>query len=196
MLYILYGELTKLKFITIVLIGVVVSYSEYVNFNVSQSDEELNSNISSSELLMNLERSFLPVTRPNAALDPELYVYPDYYCGNFMKGDKVVILVKGDEIGSYRDDLVNRCKTNNFEIEIRKYSMNEILNIRDQIVGVGENILNQLGVCFWGIDPENNCLEVILVDDSTDRINKFKSVIGDSPILKFSQGSKAILDTE
>ena len=107
-LYILYGELTKLKFITIVLIGVVVSYSEYVNFNVSQSDEELNSNISSSELLMNLERSFLPVTRPNAALDPELYVYPDYYCGNFMKGDKVVILVKGDEIGSYRDDLVNR----------------------------------------------------------------------------------------
>lgn len=156
-------------FFTMLLVGVVVSCSDNVDFDENQSDEVLNSNISSSDLLMNLERSFLPATRANAALDPELYVYPDYYCGNYMKGDKVVILVKGDKVDVYRDDLVDRCKANNFEIETREHSMNEILNIRDRIVGVGESVLNQLGVCFWGIDPENNCLEVVLEDTSIDK---------------------------
>ena len=85
-------------FFTMLLVGVVVSCSDNVDFDENQSDEVLNSNISSSDLLMNLERSFLPATRANAALDPELYVYPDYYCGNYMKGDKVVILVKGDKL--------------------------------------------------------------------------------------------------
>lgn len=85
-------------FFTMLLVGVVVSCSDNVDFDENQSDEVLNSNISSSDLLMNLERSFLPATRANAALDPELYVYPDYYCGNYMKGDKVVILVKGDKV--------------------------------------------------------------------------------------------------
>ena len=67
-------------FFTMLLVGVVVSCSDNVDFDENQSDEVLNSNISSSDLLMNLERSFLPATRANAALDPELYVYPDYYC--------------------------------------------------------------------------------------------------------------------
>ena len=89
-----------------------------------------------------------------------------------------------------------RCKANNFEIETREHSMNEILNIRDRIVGVGESVLNQLGVCFWGIDPENNCLEVVLEDTSIDKINRFKSVVGDFSILKFSQGSKVTFDAE
>ena len=183
-------------FFTMLLVGVVVSCSDNVDFDENQSDEVLNSNISSSDLLMNLERSFLPATRANAALDHELYVYPDYYCGNYMKGDKVVILVKGDKVDVYRDDLVDRCKANNFEIETREHSMNEILNIRDRIVGVGESVLNQLGVCFWGIDPENNCLEVVLEDTSIDKINRFKSVVGDFSILKFSQGSKVTFDAE
>lgn len=40
------------------LVGVVVSCSDNVDFDENQSDEVLNSNISSSDLLMNLERSF------------------------------------------------------------------------------------------------------------------------------------------
>lgn len=43
---------------TMLLVGVVVSCSDNVDFDENQSDEVLNSNISSSDLLMNLERSF------------------------------------------------------------------------------------------------------------------------------------------
>ena len=44
-------------FFTMLLVGVVVSCSDNVDFDENQSDEVLNSNISSSDLLMNLERS-------------------------------------------------------------------------------------------------------------------------------------------
>ena len=41
-------------FFTMLLVGVVVSCSDNVDFDENQSDEVLNSNISSSDLLMNL----------------------------------------------------------------------------------------------------------------------------------------------
>lgn len=175
---------------------IITSCSDSIDFEKKQSSKIANNNISNSDLLMNLERSFLPQARSNAALDPELFIYPDYYCGNYLKGDKVVILVKANNVETYKNDLLKRCKTDNFEIEIRDYSMNEILKVRNKLSNIGEVTLKQLGVCFWGIDPEYNTLEIVLENLSNDKINKIKSLIGNVPFLRFSKGSKVIFEEE
>lgn len=154
------------------------------------SPPEASCEISTSDLLQNLAHSFLPVVYTDTALDLELFVYPNYYCGYYINKDRVVILVKEGDIDIYRQDLISRCKSANFEIQTRKYSMNEILEVEKKISNTDKMFIEQLKVCFWGMDSEKNTLIVALEDISVANINKFKFMVVDAPFLEFWKSNK------
>lgn len=120
----------------------------------------------------NLKRSFDSATR---SVDGRIN-YPDYYGGRYLNKDgKLVILVKGDNIVDYKDDLRARCKGDGFEIKPCVYSYNYLVDLIYYLeekwkVADPNNDMKYYGICT---DQENNKLVINTGDISEYNKNRF-----------------------
>lgn len=158
-----------------------------VSSDVNNSIVE-NNVLSVSDIANNLGSSFMPITRN--AIENGTFDYPDYYGGMCVKDNqKLVVLVLDGDWEFVRKDVKERCRSSNFELEVCQYSMNQIMSVSKKISESGLNILNELKVYYWGVDEEKNRLLVMMGDVSEDNLNKFKSLVVDSPVIEFCEST-------
>lgn len=174
----------------ILFVGVLLSLGGGVK---SCSNAGLNSSIKDAnqwtvnninDVINNLESSFETQT---GAGEYRL-VYPDYYCGSYVKDSVLAIKVKGVDWEAYKKDLVQRCKSRNFIIEEGVNTMNELLLVRD-VVNSKDDMggWKALGISACGIDPKEGKVVVMMQELSEANINKFKKEVIDSPLVKFGE---------
>lgn len=165
-----------------------------VSSDVNNSIVE-NNVLSVSDIANNLGSSFMPTTRN--AIEDGTFDYPDYYGGMCVKDNqKLVVLVLDGDWESVRKDVKERCRSSNFELEVCQYSMNQIMSVSKKISESGLNILKELKVYYWGVDEEKNRLLVMMGDVSEDNLNKFKSLVVDSPVIEFCESTPVTLYAE
>lgn len=165
-----------------------------VNSDVDNSSVE-NDVLSVSDIANNLGNSFMPITR--SAIESGTFDYPDYYGGMCVKDNqKLIVFVLDGDLESFRRDVKERCQSSNFELKLCQYSMNQIMSISKKISESGSNILDELKVYYWGVDEEKNRLLVMMGDISEDNLNRFKSLVVDSPIIEFCESTPVTLYAE
>lgn len=156
------------------------------NTDLDSSINEPNQSVTdnTSDVINNLEFSFEAKTRAEG----EQFAYPDYYCGSYLKDGILIIKVKGINLKEYENDLIQRCKSDNFIIEEGTNTMNELLQVRDFINSKDEmGIWGELGISACGIDSKEGKVVVMLEELTEANINKFKNEVVDSPLIKFLQ---------
>ncbi|MDD4777835.1 MAG: hypothetical protein PHV53_06045 [Fermentimonas sp.] len=124
--------------------------------------------------------------------DPELY--PEYYGGSFVdnNGD-FVIAVTGD-VDKNREYLKDILETDNFKMEIVRYSYRQMMRVMDDIDNflVNSNIADNHPVLerFAGAYPDvmDNRVKVLLTEINDEVVNSFKKEITNSPLIVFEQG--------
>lgn len=154
-----------------------------------------NNVLSVSDIANNLGNSFMPITR--SAIENGTFDYPDYYGGMCVKDNqKLVVFVLDGDLDSFRRDLEERCQSSNFELLVCQYSMNQIISVSKKISESDSNILNELKIYYWGVDEEKNRLLVMMGDVSEGNLNRFKSLVIDSPVIEFCESTPVTLYAE
>lgn len=123
------------------------------------------------------------VTRSITAVDGN--IYPSYYGGMYVQNDKLVVLVRENNV-SVKEDLLKRCDGSGFEMIICDYSYEELRSIIQKVTELLQSSDEQNVVGCALLDKENK-IEVWLKDCSQLNINKFKSVIGNYSCLTFKE---------
>lgn len=171
----------------------------------SCSDSEVSSNVdnsivdsnvlSISDIANNLGNSFTPTTR--SAIENGIFDYPDYYGGMCVKNnEKLIVFVLDGDLDFFRRDIRERCRSSNFELRVCQYSMNEIISVSRKISESDSNVLNELKVYYWGVDEEKNRLLVMMGDVSKSNLDRFRSLIIDSPVIEFCESTPVTLYAE
>lgn len=175
----------KILFLSAFLL-LVLGFGSCSNTDLDSSINETNQSVvnNANDVINNLESSFETHTRANGVQS----VYPDYYCGSYLKDGVLIVKVKDIILEEYEKDLTQRCKSENFIIEEGTTTMNELLSVRDIINSRDEmGGWKVLGISGCGIDPKEGKVVVMLEDLSEASINKFKKEVIDSPLVKFWQ---------
>lgn len=140
--------------------------------------------LDAATLSSNLKKSFNVATR---SVDGRV-VYPDYYGGRYVNEEgKLVILVKGNDITTYRNDLRMRCNGDGFEIKPCVYSYNYLI---DLIYSLEEkwkaadpnNDMKYYGICT---DQERNILVINTGDVSESNKNRFIELLDGFDSIEF-----------
>lgn len=137
----------------------------------------------------NLKRSFDSATR---SVDGRIN-YPDYYGGRYLNKDgKLVILVKGDNIVDYKDDLRARCKGDGFEIKPCVYSYNYLVDLiyyleKKWKAADPNNDMKYYGICT---DQENNKLVINTGDISEYNKSRFIELLDGFSNIEFVLSSE------
>lgn len=141
-----------------------------------------------SEIAQTLEMSFAPkVTRSYV----EEMNYPDYYGGVFLNEDgELVVLTKGD-CELYRQELTTRATSDNFTLKPCDYSLNELLEVIDELNQYMENnrsACEELQFYGFGLRTDLNRISIKIGNCSPESINKFKSSVMDDSRIFFENG--------
>ena len=141
----------------------------------------------------NIDESFMGKTR-----SIEDAIYPNYYGGSYIDDKGGLVILSTDNVDSVVEDLKLRAKSSNFKVEECEYSLNELQSLNKKLGDFFENIkiANDLKWVSVGIDIINNKVSVDLEDCSEQIIAKFKSMVSDSPMIKFNEVSPIIWDSE
>lgn len=141
----------------------------------------------------NIDDSFMGKTR--SIKDT---IYPNYYGGSYIDDEGGLVILSTDNVDCVVEDLKLRAKSSNFKVEKCEYSLNELQSLNKKLGDFFENtsIANDLKWVSVGIDIINNKVSVDLEDCSEQMIAKFKSMISDSPMIKFNEVSPIIWDSE
>ena len=124
--------------------------------------------------------------------------YPDYYGGIFLDQNQfLIVLVKGNG-EFYRPELERRAGGSNFIIRPYDYSMNELLEVYDELnrylTAHQAFCTDTLHYYGHGIRTDLNRISVHLGDCSPASISKFKATIMDDDRLIFEKGEIAVFD--
>lgn len=125
-------------------------------------------------------------------------IYPNYYGGSYIDDEGGLVSLSTDNVDCVVEDLKLRAKSSNFKVEKCEYSLNELQSLNKKLGDFFENtsIANDLKWVSVGIDIINNKVSVDLEDCSEQMIAKFKSMVSDSPMIKFNEVSPIIWDSE
>lgn len=156
---------------------------------------EIRQPLSASELAQRLEKSFATEVTPNYVGEKN---YPDYYGGIFLDQNQfLIVLVKGNG-EFYRPELERRAGGSNFIIRPCDYSMNELLEVYDELnrylTAHQAFCTDTLHYYGHGIRTDLNRISVHLGDCSPASISKFKATVMDDDRLIFEKGEIAVFD--
>ena len=164
------------------------------NLPKDTTEYETHQPLSASELAQRLEKSFATEVIPNYVGEKN---YPDYYGGVFLDQNQfLIVLVKGN-CGFYRPELERRAGGSNFIIRPCDYSMNELLEVYDELnrylTAHQAFCTDTLHYYGHGIRTDLNRISVHLGDYSPASISKFKATVMDDDRLIFEKGGIAVL---
>lgn len=116
--------------------------------------------------------------------------YPDYYCGSYLDTIKGAIIYCKENTPLVYNDLVYRCKSNQFVIEKRDVGRNELLEIMHTLTNRLRETdrLDELGFVMGYIMERENRIGIVLEDTSKVNISRFKTLIMDSPLFLYQIG--------
>ncbi len=165
------------------------------NLQKDTTEYETRQPLSASELAQRLEKSFATEVTPNYVGEKN---YPDYYGGVFLDQNQfLIVLVKGN-CGFYRPELERRVGGSNFIIRPCDYSMNELLEVYDELnrylTAHQAFCTDTLHYYGHGIRTDLNRVSVHLGDCSPASISKFKATVMDDDRLIFKKGGIAVFD--
>ena len=124
-------------------------------------------------------------------------LYPDYYCGAYIDNNNFVILVNKDT-ALYKDNFIQRTKSNDFILKLATYSMNELNETLDLLNSfmfneVNKSIIEKCGLESFGLLPNKNRIFIELNDCNEEKITQFKGLVMDSPMLVFEKSVDKIM---
>lgn len=141
-----------------------------------------------SEIAQTLEMSF--ASKVTRSYTGEMN-YPDYYGGVFLDKDgKLVVLTKGD-CELYRQELTTRAASDNFTLKPCDYSLNELLEVIDELNQYMENnrsACEELKLYSFGLKTDINRVYVGLGNCSQESIAKFKATVMNDERIVYEEG--------
>ena len=165
---------------------VMVSCSD--DFTGYETRQQSSNDKTLSEIAQTLEMSF--ASKVTRSYTGEMN-YPDYYGGVFLDKDgKLVVLTKGD-CELYRQELTTRAASDNFTLKPCDYSLNELLEVIDELNQYMENnrsACEELQFYGFGLRTDLNRISIKLGNCSPESINKFKSSVMDDSRIFFENG--------
>lgn len=146
-----------------------------------------------STIGINLMESF------NAApLRSNASIYPDYYCGAYIDNDNNFVILVKEDTSLYKENFVQRTKSNDFLMRTATYSMNELnetLNLLNSFMfnEVNKAAIENCGLESFGLLPNENRIFIGLENCNEEKIAQFKNVVIDSPMLMFEKSAGKIV---
>lgn len=172
----------------LIMISCSDNFIDYPENHELEDIDLVDKGIQNSEMVKNLTESFMTnVTK--SALD---LVYPDYYGGTYVNKDKdFVILVKGNP-QEYRENLINRTKSEHFVIQSCEYSYKDLFeqmqNLNEFVLKEeNQHIVQNLQIRGFYIANSDNRLVVKLGECTDEKIMQFRNQIMDSPLFSFNE---------
>ena len=174
--------------LTFIMVSCSDDFTGYETRQQSSNDKTL------SEIAQTLEMSF--ASKVTRSYTGEMN-YPDYYGGVFLDKDgKLIVLTKGD-CELYRQELTTRAASNNFTIKPCDYSLNELLEVIDELNQYMENnqpMCEELQLYSFGLKTDINRVYVGLGNCSQESIAKFKATVMNDERIVYEKGY--IMDTD
>lgn len=124
-------------------------------------------------------------------------VYPPYYGGSYIEmNGELTIFVVGDSL-SAASKLNQISDSPLLKYKVANFSYEELCNVNDEIQSYLDNGPREIAknVSAYGINTEFNAVQIYLIDDSSSKIEEFKSVY-DHPCLMFSQLGRVITESQ
>lgn len=118
--------------------------------------------------------------------------FPDYYGGSYIdENNNFVILVKGD-VDEYKEDFVNRTKSNNFKLNSCDNSYLLLNNTIEQLNKIVQDeskqiLLRDVKLYSFGILDDSNQIFIGLGDCSEQNVQRFKGELMDKPFFVFKE---------
>lgn len=173
------------KILLSLLVGTIaISCSDSIE-EKTNADEALKSSIDESKSLdvfEELNGTFINYVRATGEI-----VYPRYYSGAYINGEGALTVLVTDASEKSISDLQQRAKSSAFKVKECKYSLDELKELKDELSIKFKNkeLKKEIGWVSVGIVLRDNKVEVRLSDCSDLYIEKFKTLVSDSPMIQF-----------
>lgn len=157
---------------------------EIDNSSVIDQDEMTRKAYEACHILSSFKETFVcNVTRSSSDV-----IYPTYFGGTYLDEDKNPVILTTDmtkqgvikELAGSDALIVKPCV----------YSYNYLHDIDNKIIDClrkRPELLEQVGINRFGVISDENCIEVTLVSCTPEKVNLFKSLIIDEPVIKFNE---------
>ena len=152
--------------------------------SVTDQDEMMQKAYEACRILSSFKETFVcNVTRSSSDV-----IYPTYFGGTYLDEDKNPVILTTDmtkqgvikELAGSDAVIVKPCV----------YSYNYLHDIDNRIIDClrkRPELLERVGINRFGVISDENCIEVTLVTCTPEKINLFKSLIIDEPVIKFNE---------
>lgn len=173
------------KILLSLLVGaIVISCSDNIE-EKTNVDETLKSSMDESKSLdvfEELNGTFVNYVRATGEI-----AYPRYYSGAYIDGEGALTVLVTDTSEKSISDLQQRAKSSAFKVKECKYSLDELRELKDELSIKFKNkeLKKETGWVSVGIVLRDNKVEVRLSDCSDLYIEKFKTLVSDSPMIQF-----------
>lgn len=142
------------------------------------------------EMIENLNRSF--ICSATRGTENEITTYPNDFGGMYINGEgELVLLVAGDLNNEVKSTYAMRAGSDNFIMKSCEYSYNELEALRSELNSFFTNennwkFMNEIKWFSLSISNSENRV-VVTMDCKTENIDKFKTNVSSSPLIKFEQ---------
>lgn len=158
--------------------------------NLSAVEDVITSDFEVNKMINNIQNSFSQGS--TRGLESGELIYPDNFGGMYVNEQgELVVLVSEEITENVRSSYVLRAGSDKFIIKSCEYSYNELSEVKSKLdeFFLDENnwkLMDELEwYSLWISDSENRV--IVSMDCKQDKIDKFKSLVSNSSLIKFEQ---------
>lgn len=152
--------------------------------STTDQDEMIQKAYEACHILSSFKETFVcNVTRSSSGV-----IYPTYFGGTYLDEDKNPVILTTDMT---KQGVIKKLAGSDAVIvKPCVYSYNYLHDIDNKIIDClrkRPELLERVGINRFGVISDENCIEVTLVSCTPEKINLFKSLIIDEPVIKFNE---------